>query len=36
MGATGWAPTVSLRDGLTSTLAYYRAHYSAYVEGSAA
>jgi UDP-glucose 4-epimerase len=29
--ATGWTPTVSLRDGLASTLAYYRANYDYYV-----
>ncbi len=32
MRATGWAPTLGLREGLTRTLAYYRAHYAAYVE----
>ena len=31
MRATGWAPTLGLREGLTRTLAYYRAHYGAYV-----
>src|SRR6185503_18039369 len=31
---TGWQPTVSLRDGLTRTLAYYRAHRDHYVEPS--
>ncbi len=36
MQATGWAPTVTLRDGLASTLAYYRAHYAVYIEGSPA
>jgi UDP-glucose 4-epimerase len=35
-GATGWAPQVRLREGLERTLAYYRAHYDAYVgEGAA-
>jgi UDP-glucose 4-epimerase len=29
---TGWAPAVRLRDGLAATLAYYRAHYGAYVD----
>lgn len=29
---TGWAPQVSLRDGLAATLAYYREHYARYVE----
>ena len=29
---TGWTPRVALRDGLAATLAYYRAHYDAYVE----
>ena len=33
--STGWAPTVTLRDGLATTLAYYRTHYAAYVDGSA-
>ncbi|MFN7978972.1 MAG: NAD-dependent epimerase/dehydratase family protein [Vicinamibacterales bacterium] len=31
---TGWTPRVSLRDGLTATLAYYREHYDRYVEES--
>lgn len=31
--ATGWSPTVSLRDGLTTTLAFYRAHRDQYVGG---
>ena len=30
-GVTGWHPTVDLRDGLSSTLAYYRAHLDEYV-----
>jgi UDP-glucose 4-epimerase len=29
--ATGWAPRVSLRDGLASTLAFYREHFGHYV-----
>jgi len=33
--ATGWAPAVSLRDGLRRTLAYYRAHLDHYVDASA-
>lgn len=28
---TGWSPKVSLRDGLTATLAFYRAHRAHYV-----
>ncbi len=32
---TGWAPAVSLRDGLTRTLAYYRAHMRHYVDAAA-
>ena len=32
---TGWTPTVSLRDGLTRTLGYYRAHLSQYVDVTA-
>ncbi|MEZ5291379.1 MAG: NAD-dependent epimerase/dehydratase family protein [Vicinamibacterales bacterium] len=35
-GLTGWTPAVGLRDGLTATLAYYRAHYDAYVDGAPA
>jgi len=31
---TGWAPAVSLRDGLARTLDYYRAHFSHYVDTS--
>ncbi len=30
--ATGWTPQVALRDGLTTTLDYYRAHYAQYVD----
>jgi len=29
---TGWRPTVSLADGLARTLAYYREHFSKYVD----
>jgi UDP-glucose 4-epimerase len=29
---TGWTPAVTLRDGLTSTLAYYREHYAHYID----
>ncbi|HEX6323025.1 MAG TPA: NAD-dependent epimerase/dehydratase family protein [Vicinamibacterales bacterium] len=32
MRATGWAPTVDLRDGLTRTLAFYREHFREYVD----
>ena len=31
---TGWRPTVSLREGFTRTLSYYRAHFPKYVEPS--
>jgi len=31
--ATGWAPTVTMREGLTRTVAFYRAHYDRYVSG---
>ena len=37
--ATGWAPEVSMRDGLARTFAFYRAHFDKYVapdEGAAA
>ncbi len=30
--ATGWTPTVSLRDGLERTIAFYRAHFDKYVD----
>jgi UDP-glucose 4-epimerase len=30
--ATGWAPTVSLREGLARTLAFYREHFDRYVD----
>ena len=33
--ATGWIATVSLREGLASTLTYYRAHYHHYVGAAA-
>ncbi len=36
--ATGWAPEVSMRDGLARTFAFYRAHFDKYVapdEGAA-
>jgi UDP-glucose 4-epimerase len=29
---TGWTPTVSLRDGLKRTVAFYREHFAAYVD----
>jgi len=32
--ATGWTPAVPLREGLSSTLAFYRAHFDRYVESS--
>lgn len=32
---TGWTPRVALRDGLATTLAYYREHYARYVEDPA-
>lgn len=32
---TGWQPTVSLRDGLTDTIAFYRKHFAQYVPGDA-
>ena len=32
MRAVGWTPEVSLREGLTRTLAYYRAHMPHYVD----
>ncbi len=32
---TGWTPTVPLREGLASTLAFYRAHFDEYVDGNA-
>jgi UDP-glucose 4-epimerase len=34
--STGWTPRVSLREGLAATLAYYREHYAAYVDGGPA
>ena len=33
--AVGWAPAVSLRHGLSRTLAYYRAHSAAYLDDPA-
>jgi UDP-glucose 4-epimerase len=30
--ATGWGPTVGLREGLRRTLAFYRAHFAKYVD----
>jgi len=30
--ATGWTPSVSLRDGLSSTLAFYREHFEQYAD----
>ena len=32
MAATGWRPTITLRDGLARTIAYYRAHFDKYVD----
>jgi UDP-glucose 4-epimerase len=32
--ATGWAPAVNLRDGLRSTLAFYRANLSQYLDAA--
>jgi UDP-glucose 4-epimerase len=29
---TGWRPTISLREGLARTIAFYRCHYDRYVE----
>lgn len=34
--STGWTPRVTLREGLAATLAYYREHYAAYVDGGRA
>ena len=31
---TGWEPTVSLRDGLIRTIAFYRKHFDCYVDRS--
>jgi UDP-glucose 4-epimerase len=33
---TGWTPTVSLREGLRRTIAFYRAHFDQYVPAEAA
>ncbi len=32
--ATGWSPTVTLREGLARTVAFYRAHFREYVEAA--
>ena len=32
---TGWKPTISLRDGLRRTIAFYRHHYRRYIEAPA-
>jgi nucleoside-diphosphate-sugar epimerase len=34
IGATGWQPTVALRDGLQRTLSFYRQHLDQYVDPS--
>ncbi|MEZ5415772.1 MAG: NAD-dependent epimerase/dehydratase family protein [Vicinamibacterales bacterium] len=34
--STGWTPGVTLREGLAATLAFYREHYAAYVDGGPA
>jgi UDP-glucose 4-epimerase len=34
-GATGWTPTVSLREGLGRTIAFYREHWAHYVDAPA-
>jgi UDP-glucose 4-epimerase len=31
--ATGWTPSIPLREGLASTLAFYRTHFEQYVDG---
>ncbi len=33
--ATGWSPTVALRDGLSRTIAFYREHWPRYVDAEA-
>ena len=33
--ATGWSPTVALRDGLSRTIAFYREHWPRYVDAAA-
>lgn len=33
--ATGWTPSITLRDGLARTLDYYRAHLAKYVDANA-
>ena len=30
---TGWAPAVSMREGLGRTVAFYREHFDRYVDG---
>jgi UDP-glucose 4-epimerase len=32
--ATGWSPTVALRDGLSRTIAFYREHWPRYVDAA--
>jgi UDP-glucose 4-epimerase len=32
--ATGWAPTIDLREGMRRTIQFYREHYDRYVDGS--
>jgi len=32
MDATGWSASTGLRDGLERTLAFYRAHFTEYVD----
>ncbi len=34
MKATGWKPAVSLADGLTRTVDFYRQHFSRYVDAA--
>ncbi len=31
MAVTGWQPTITLREGLAGTIAFYRAHSDRYV-----
>jgi nucleoside-diphosphate-sugar epimerase len=35
MTTTGWAPTVTLADGLRRTIAFYREHFDKYVDADA-
>jgi nucleoside-diphosphate-sugar epimerase len=35
MAATGWQPTVGLREGFRRTFAYYRQHFDRYVDDPA-